>query len=162
MRCSAAAALVLLAAVTSFAQHQSTDGLQQEKDHKLALDHYEKGRDAMSSERFQEAVEEFKAAIQLDPLLTLAHYRKGQAHMALKEYAQAEHAFIACRPKRSTRPHWTTLMYRVRISCCGFILSCQLCLAKKALQRVPNGSNAFIVLNRPRRGRGGTPSTARR
>ncbi len=102
MRFPAAAAFVLFAAATSFAQHKGTDGLQQEKDHKLALEHYEKGRDAMTSERFQEAVEEFKAAIQIDPLLTLAHYRKGQAHMALKEYAQAEHAFIACRDAHAT------------------------------------------------------------
>ena len=62
-----------------------------------AVEHYEKGRDLMSSERFEEAVAEFKAAIQLDPLFTLAYYRKGQAHMTLKEYAQAEQAFIGCR-----------------------------------------------------------------
>jgi tetratricopeptide (TPR) repeat protein len=101
MRFPAAVAFVLLAAVTSFGQPQKSTR-EEEKQHRLALDHYEKGRDAMSAERFQEAVEEFKAAIQLDPLLTLAHYRKGQAHMALKEYAQAEHAFIACREAHAT------------------------------------------------------------
>ena len=62
-----------------------------------AVEHYEKGRDLMSSERFEEAAAEFKAAIELDPLFTLAYYRKGQAHMALKEYAQAEQAFVGCR-----------------------------------------------------------------
>jgi tetratricopeptide (TPR) repeat protein len=98
---AAAAAFVLLAASTSFAQREMKDS-KQEKDNKLALEHYEKGRDAMASERFQEAVEEFKAAVQLDPLLTLAHYRKGQAHMALKEYAQAEQAFLACRQAHAT------------------------------------------------------------
>ena len=62
-----------------------------------AVEHYEKGRDLMSSERFGEAVTEFQAAIQLDPLFTLAYYRKGQAHMTLREYAQAEQAFVGCR-----------------------------------------------------------------
>ena len=61
------------------------------------MEHYEKGRDAMATERFEEAVAEFQAAIELDPLFTLAYYRKGQAHMTLKEYAQAERAFIGCR-----------------------------------------------------------------
>ena len=51
----------------------------------------------MASERPEQAVQEFKAAIQLDPLMTLAHYRLGQAHMALKEYAQAERDFLGCR-----------------------------------------------------------------
>ena len=101
MRPPLAAAFVLLAAATSFGQSHKSDS-QQENDRRLALDHYEKGRDAMATERFEEAVAEFKAAIQLDPLLTLAHYRKGQAHMALKEYAQAEHAFIACREAHET------------------------------------------------------------
>ena len=43
-------------------------------------------------------------------------------------------------------------MYRARISCCGFILSCQLWLAEKALQRAPNGSNAFIVFKSATKG----------
>lgn len=68
-----------------------------EQHRRQALEHYEKGRDLMSSERFEQAVAEFKAAIELDPLFTLAYYRKGQAHMALKEYAQAEQAFVGCR-----------------------------------------------------------------
>jgi tetratricopeptide (TPR) repeat protein len=70
---------------------------QRDEDQRQAFDHYTKGQDAMASERLEEAVQEFKAAIQLDPLLTLAHYRLGQAHMLLRDYAQAERAFLGCR-----------------------------------------------------------------
>ena len=51
----------------------------------------------MANERFEEAVAEFQAAVELDPLFTLAYYRKGQAHMTLKEYVQAERALVLCR-----------------------------------------------------------------
>jgi tetratricopeptide (TPR) repeat protein len=68
-----------------------------EQNRLLAVEHYERGRDLMSNERFEEAVAEFKAAIELEPLFTLAYFRKGQAHMTLKEYAQAEQAFLGCR-----------------------------------------------------------------
>jgi tetratricopeptide (TPR) repeat protein len=101
MRLPLAVALVLLAAAPSFSQPPKSES-QADRDRKLALDHYERGRDAMSSEHFEDAVKEFQAAIDLDPLLTLAHYRKGLAHMALKEYAQAEHAFVACREAHET------------------------------------------------------------
>jgi tetratricopeptide (TPR) repeat protein len=72
---------------------------QREEDqrHRQAWQHYKKGQDAMISEHLDQAILEFKAAIQLDPLLTLAHYRLGQAHMSQKDYAQAERDFLACR-----------------------------------------------------------------
>jgi tetratricopeptide (TPR) repeat protein len=89
-----AVAVLVLAAGPGSAQKSERE---EEQTHRQALDHYRKGQDAMSSERLEQAVQEFKAAIQLDPLLTLAHYRLGQAHMALKDYAQAERDFIACR-----------------------------------------------------------------
>jgi tetratricopeptide (TPR) repeat protein len=93
MRFPLAAILILLAATSAFA----TETLAEKERRRQALEHYQKGRDAMSSERFEEAVAEFKAAIDLDPLFTLAYFRKGQAHMTLKEYAQAEQAFVGCR-----------------------------------------------------------------
>ena len=95
MRLRLAVAFVLLAAAGSFATESET--LVEKERRRQALEHYEKGRDAMATERFEEAVAEFKAAIELDPLFTLAYYRKGQAHMTLKEYAQAEQAFVGCR-----------------------------------------------------------------
>ena len=51
----------------------------------------------MSSEHLEQAIREFKATVQLDPLMTLAYYRLGQIHMSQKEYAEAEQAFLACR-----------------------------------------------------------------
>jgi len=94
MRSTIAVAIFVLAAVPGFAQKSDRE---EEQRHRQALDHYRKGQDAMASERPEQAVQEFKAAIQLDPLMTLAHYRLGQAHMSLKEYAQAERDFLGCR-----------------------------------------------------------------
>ena len=95
MRLPVAAVLVLLAAARSFATQ--TETLVEKERRRQAMDHYQKGWDAMTTERFEEAVAEFKAAIDLDPLLALAYFRKGQAHMTLKQYAQAEQAFLGCR-----------------------------------------------------------------
>ena len=83
------------AAARSFATQ--TETLAEKERRRQAMDHYQTGRDAMTAERFEEAVAEFKAAIDLAPLFALAYFRKGQAHMALKEYAQAEQAFLGCR-----------------------------------------------------------------
>ncbi len=90
----AVAVAVLAAASPSFAQKGEREAA---RDQRQALDHYEKGRDAMAAERLDDAVREFKSAVQLDPLLTFAHYRLGQAYMGLKQYAEAERAFLACR-----------------------------------------------------------------
>ena len=95
MRIPLAAAVILLAAARSVATQ--TETLVEKERRRQAMDHDQKGRDAMTAERFEEAVAEFKAAIDLDPLLTLAYFRKGQAHMTLREYAQAEQAFLGCR-----------------------------------------------------------------
>lgn len=62
-----------------------------------ALEHYKAGERALESERFEEAKEEFRKAIGLDPLLVLAHYGLGRAHMALKEYPEAVRAYLGCR-----------------------------------------------------------------
>jgi len=94
MRFSIALAMLVLAVAPASAQKSERE---EEQRHRQALDHYRKGQDAVSSEHLEQAVQEFKAAIQLDPLLTLAHYRLGQAHMALKDYAQAERDFLGCR-----------------------------------------------------------------
>jgi tetratricopeptide (TPR) repeat protein len=94
MRLPVAVAMVALAALPTFAQKSTPE---EEQRQRQALDRYQKGQAAMASERLEEAVQDFKAAIQLDPLLTLAHYRLGQAHMSLREYAQAEKDFLGCR-----------------------------------------------------------------
>lgn len=62
-----------------------------------AFQHYRNGQELLQDEQFEKAVTEFRAAIELDPLLTLAHYGLGQSFMALKRYASAVIAFTGCR-----------------------------------------------------------------
>ncbi len=94
MRFTIAVALIMIAVGPASAQKSDRE---EEQRHRQALDHYRKGQDAMVSERPEQAVQEFKAAIQLDPLLAQAYFRLGQAHMSQKDYAQAERAFVGCR-----------------------------------------------------------------
>jgi tetratricopeptide (TPR) repeat protein len=62
-----------------------------------ALKHYRAGQQALQTERYQEAEEEFRKAIGLDPLLVAAHYGLGQTMMTTKSYPDALKAFIAGR-----------------------------------------------------------------
>jgi tetratricopeptide (TPR) repeat protein len=62
-----------------------------------AQKHFSAGQDSMHAEAFENAVREFKAAIDLDPLFVLAHYNLGQSYMALKAYPAAVKAYLACR-----------------------------------------------------------------
>jgi len=62
-----------------------------------AMQHYDAGNQALSSERYQEAADEFEQAVKLDPLLVLAHYGLGQARMALKDFPAAVRAYVGCR-----------------------------------------------------------------
>src|SRR2546425_635160 len=94
MRLSIAVAMAVLAVLPALAQKTTRE---EEQRQRQALDHYQKGQDAMGSERLEQAVREFKAALELDPLLTLAYFRLGQAHMGLRDYPQAERDFIGCR-----------------------------------------------------------------
>lgn len=67
-----------------------------------ALQHYRAGNEFLSSERFEQAAEEFRKAIDKDPLLALAHYGLGQANMGMRRYASAIQAFVACRTAYQT------------------------------------------------------------
>lgn len=62
-----------------------------------ALQHYRSGQELMFAEQFDKAAEQFRRAIDLDPLLTLAHYGLGQSYMAQKRYASAIQAYVDCR-----------------------------------------------------------------
>ncbi len=62
-----------------------------------ALRHYRNGEELMRQETFEQAVLEFRAAVDLDPAFVLAHYSLGQALMALKRYPEAVDAFLGCR-----------------------------------------------------------------
>lgn len=59
--------------------------------------HVRAGQELLESERFEQALESFQAAIKLDPLMIMAHYGEGQAHMALKHYPYAVTSFERAR-----------------------------------------------------------------
>jgi tetratricopeptide (TPR) repeat protein len=67
-----------------------------EETRRQAVEHYRAGDALLRGERYEEAAEEFRTAVQLDPLLLPAHYNLGQAYMALKRYVEAVHAYRAC------------------------------------------------------------------
>lgn len=62
-----------------------------------ALQHQQAGQELMATERYEDAVDEFRQAIAQDPMLMLAHYNLGQAYMALKRYTEAALAYGAAR-----------------------------------------------------------------
>ena len=68
-----------------------------ERDEQLAMKHYRDGKDALTHEQYEQAEQEFKAAVKLDPLLVSAHHGLGQTMMATKRYPEAVDAFLAAR-----------------------------------------------------------------
>lgn len=68
-----------------------------DRDKQQARRHYQQGEDALRTEKYEEAVLEFKASIKLDPTYELSRYGLGQAYMALKDYPLAITAFKDCR-----------------------------------------------------------------
>ncbi len=87
----------VLAAGLLTAQTRPTADPLAEQQHRMAVAHYEAGRDAFYAEKLEEAEREFSEAIKLDPLLTLAHYGLGQVEMGRKRYPEAVRAFAGCR-----------------------------------------------------------------
>src|SRR5262245_37208272 len=87
------ATVFCLLAIAASAQAQFAS----DHDRREALRHYRNGQEFMSGERFEQAAEEFKAAIVADHLLTLAHYGLGQAYMEMRRFASAVKAFGECR-----------------------------------------------------------------
>jgi tetratricopeptide (TPR) repeat protein len=83
----------LLALSTAVMAATPPDRLTQQK----AMQRYKSGQQLLLSDAFAEAVEEFRAAIALDPSMPLAHYGLGQAYMGLKSYGEAILALRACR-----------------------------------------------------------------
>jgi tetratricopeptide (TPR) repeat protein len=66
-------------------------------DQQRAFTEYETGWSHMRSERFEEALESFTRALELNPRLNLAHYGMGRAYLALRRYDDAVRAFSTCR-----------------------------------------------------------------
>jgi tetratricopeptide (TPR) repeat protein len=87
MRTTAAVAVLALAALVP-GRGSAEDRAQSD-----ALKHYRAGQIALQTERYEEAEQEFKAAIGLDHLLVAAHYGLGQTMMATKRYPDAVEAF---------------------------------------------------------------------
>ena len=61
-----------------------------------AYQHYVRGQEFLSSERFEKAVEEFQAATKLDAVFTDAYFGLGHAYMGLRRYASAAQAYERC------------------------------------------------------------------
>jgi tetratricopeptide (TPR) repeat protein len=62
-----------------------------------AQEHLKEGQSLMAKERFEDAAQQFREAIRLEPLLMMAHYGLGQSQMALKQYPSAVTAFQGAR-----------------------------------------------------------------
>ena len=62
-----------------------------------ALIFYRSGWDSMRSEAFEDAIKQFRAAIDIDSEFELAYYGLGRAYMGLKRYAEAIPAYEKCR-----------------------------------------------------------------
>jgi len=67
-----------------------------EPDRRLAESLYKKGVSLMWVESWEEAAEEFKAAMELDPLMAMAHYNLGQCRMNQKRFIEAVAAYKRC------------------------------------------------------------------
>jgi tetratricopeptide (TPR) repeat protein len=61
-----------------------------------AYQHYVRGQEFLSSERFEKAVEEFRAATDRDHLFTDAYFGLGHAYMGLRRFASAAQAYERC------------------------------------------------------------------
>jgi tetratricopeptide (TPR) repeat protein len=59
--------------------------------------HYRLGVEALQTERFEEAEQELRQAVKLDPNSYLAYFSLGKTYIALKQYDDSVRAYRACR-----------------------------------------------------------------
>jgi Tfp pilus assembly protein PilF len=59
--------------------------------------HYRLGVEALQGERFDEAEQELRQAVRLDPNSFLAYFSLGKAYIALKRYDDSVRAYVSCR-----------------------------------------------------------------
>lgn len=57
---------------------------------------YKVGLQQMQDEAYDAAVEQFRKALEIDPLMALAHYNIGQCRMAQRRYQEAAIAYKSC------------------------------------------------------------------
>jgi tetratricopeptide (TPR) repeat protein len=93
MKRNIASCIVALSVASLSAWQPALSQADAARDRKEALQHYRFGQDALHSERFDIAEQEFQRAAKLDPTLELAPYGLGQVYMATKRYRQAIAAF---------------------------------------------------------------------
>lgn len=58
--------------------------------------HYRAGVDALQTERYEEAEEELRKAVKLDPDSYLAYFSLGKTYIALKDYDRSVQAYLSC------------------------------------------------------------------
>jgi protein O-GlcNAc transferase len=66
------------------------------KNRRAALEQYRAGEALLQGEQFEEAAEQFRRAIALDPFLVIARYNLGYTSMLLKRYTEAVRAYEGC------------------------------------------------------------------
>jgi tetratricopeptide (TPR) repeat protein len=81
------------AAVVAFVVMSSSAGQPPAVDVRLAERHYKEGVLLMRAERWEEGASQFRAAIEIDPLMALAHYNLGQCRMAQRRFVAAVAAY---------------------------------------------------------------------
>ena len=96
VRCPVVVLAVVIAGIVFMTSVVWAQKLADEPSHREALARFTAGQEFMSAEQFERAGEEFRKAIDRDPLLSIAHYQLGQAHMNLRRYASAVKAYKDC------------------------------------------------------------------
>jgi tetratricopeptide (TPR) repeat protein len=92
-RAFASATLLTLLAAAPAVSAATPDKMTQQK----AMQRYKAAQQLLLSDAFAQAVDEFRAALEIDPTMPLAYYGLGQAYMGLKSYGEAVVAFRNCR-----------------------------------------------------------------
>src|SRR5436190_13773528 len=81
---------VALSSASMFAQRPSVDA-------QRASQAYQRGWEQFHTEKFADAEQSFKQAIDFDRRFALAYYALGRAEMAQRKFANAIRAYVACR-----------------------------------------------------------------
>ena len=68
-----------------------------ERDQHAATQHFKRGMEALLGEQYDDAEQEFRGAVKIDPLYDAAFYGLGQVYMATKRFESAVKAYIAAR-----------------------------------------------------------------
>jgi len=89
-------ALMLTVLTLAPAQLETTD-IASPQERAQAREHFRTGLEKLQAESWDEAAGEFRAAVELDPLMAIAYYGLGQARMGARRYPEAVEAYLSCR-----------------------------------------------------------------